>query len=95
MKVTLLSLDRDEVTGMIFVDFKKAFDVVNYQLSLANLRLYRASDTTLSLFTSYLTERKQFVTINGQRSDPLLLNKVYRMILCWDVFCSFFVNDTI
>lgn len=41
----LFSLDRDEVTGMIFVDFGKAFYVVNHQPLLSNLRLYNASDS--------------------------------------------------
>ena len=41
----LISLDRDEVTGMIFVDFGKAFYVVNDQPLLSNLRLYNASDS--------------------------------------------------
>ena len=37
----LFNLDQDEVTGMIFVDFGKAFYVVNHQLLLTKLRLYR------------------------------------------------------
>ena len=41
----LFSSDRDEVTGMIFVDFGKAFYVVNHQPLLINLRLYNASDS--------------------------------------------------
>ena len=40
----LFSLNRDEVTEMIFVDFGKGFYVVNHQPLLSKLRLYRASD---------------------------------------------------
>ena len=71
----LFNLDQDEVTGMIFVDFGKAFYVVNHQLLLTKLRLYRVSDSALSFFTSYVTERKHFVTINGQKSDPLTITQ--------------------
>ena len=47
----LYSLDRDEVTELVFVDFKKAFDVVDHSLLLKKFELYRASDTALSWFT--------------------------------------------
>ena len=41
----LFSLDQDEVTGMIFVDFGKAFYHVIHQRLLSNLRFNRASDS--------------------------------------------------
>ena len=41
----LFSLDRDEVTGMIFVDFGKAFYIGIHQPLLSNLRLNNASDS--------------------------------------------------
>ena len=37
----LFGLDRDEVTGLV-IDFKKAFDVVDHQILLKKLKLYRA-----------------------------------------------------
>ena len=36
----LFNLDQDKVTGMIFVDFRKAFDVVNHQLLLPYYHLF-------------------------------------------------------
>ena len=36
----LFNLDQDKVTGMIFVDFRKAFDVVNRQLLLPYYHLF-------------------------------------------------------
>lgn len=65
---------------MIFVDFSKAFDVANHQLLLTKLRLYRPSDSTLSWFTSYLTKREQFVTISGQRLDPLRRRSLFLFV---------------
>ena len=40
----LFNLDEDKLSGMVFVDFRKAFDVVDHQLLLTKLRLYRVSD---------------------------------------------------
>jgi hypothetical protein len=56
---------------MVFVDFKKAFDVVDHHLLLTKLRLYRLNDFALSWFQSYVTDRQQFVTIQGERSNSL------------------------
>ena len=40
----LFNLDEDKLSGMVFVDFRKAFDVVDHQLLLMKLHLYRVSD---------------------------------------------------
>ena len=61
----LFNLDEDKLSGMVFVDFRKAFDVVDHQLLLTKLRLYRVSDSSLSWFESYLSGRQQFVSIDG------------------------------
>ena len=37
----LFYLDQDKVTGMVSVDFKRAFDLVDHQFLLTKLRLYR------------------------------------------------------
>lgn len=36
----LFSLDNDEVSGLLLVDFRKAFDMVNHQLLLNKLRAF-------------------------------------------------------
>ena len=51
IKVTdqiLFNLDCGEVTGLVFVDFKKAFDIVDHQLLLKKLKLYRTGDVALT-----------------------------------------------
>ena len=58
------------VTGLAFVDFRKAFDVINHELLLKKLSIYGANDLSLlSWFGSYLTGRKQYVRINGYCSN--------------------------
>ena len=68
------NLDEDKLSDMAFIDFRKAFDVVNPQLFLSKLRLYRVIDPLLSWF-EYLSGRQQFISIDGQRSDSLLIKQ--------------------
>ena len=82
------------LSGMVFVDFRKAFDVVDHQLLLTKLRLYRVSDPSLSWFESYLSGRQQFVSIDGQRSDSLLFKQgVLQGSVLGPALCLLFVND--
>ena len=71
----LFNLDQDKLSGMVFVDFRQAFDVVDHQLLPTKLRLWRVSDPSLSWFESYLSGRQQFVSIDGQRSDSPLIKQ--------------------
>ena len=57
----------DYVIG-ILLDFSKAFDTVNHKVLLDKLYHYGIRDNDLQWFQSYLTERQQFVTYNGDSS---------------------------
>ena len=58
----------------VFIDLKKAFDMVPHNLILEKLQVMGVQDTELIWFTDYLLERKQFVTINNQSSDVTSVN---------------------
>ena len=48
-------MDDDNVTGLVFVDFQKAFDVIEREIVLKNVELYGVtSKPLLSWFNSYL-----------------------------------------
>ena len=55
------AMDNDFMNGVIFVDLRKAFDLVSHRHLLHKLDPYRCNPTALSWFRSYLTDRKQSV----------------------------------
>ena len=65
----LTNIDNNEFNGVIFVDFKKAFDVIDHDLLLRKLFLYGMSDNALELFQSYLTSRQQCVIVGTKKSS--------------------------
>jgi retron-type reverse transcriptase len=65
----LTNLDDGNIVGTVFIDFKKAFDLVDHEILLYKLRLYHFSDNTLNFFRSYLSNRKQRIKADGVKSE--------------------------
>ena len=55
----------------IFIDLQKAFDTVNHKILLDKLEHYGIRGTPLQWFSSYLSNRKQFVHVNDSNSTVL------------------------
>ena len=65
----LSTINNSEVVGAIFLDLKKAFNLVNHNILLKKLSLYTANSPFVSLFKSYLELRSQSVYVNGEYSN--------------------------
>ena len=72
---TRSSLDNRQFGCGIFVDLQKAFDIVNRDILLAQLEHFGIRGHALNWFKYYLSNRSQFVTVNG--SDSNLMRITY------------------
>ena len=54
-------IDQGDLVGTLFIDFRKAFDVVDHTLLLKKLSFYKFSESALQWFTSYLSTRLQAI----------------------------------
>ena len=65
---------RLELTSLVFIDFCKAFDVIDHEL-LKKLSIYGVRSSSIAWFKSYLSERKQFITLEKVKSEQLTLKR--------------------
>ena len=62
------ALDQGNFACGIFIDLQKAFDTVDHNILLKKLEYYGVRGLANDWFRSYLTNRQQFVSINGFNS---------------------------
>ena len=65
----LSAINRSEFIGTVYLDFKKAFDLVNHKTLLIKLKQYFPQSKITEFIESYLTNRSQFVILNGNKSN--------------------------
>ena len=71
LDVWLQSLDDNKIVGALFLDLSAGFDVINHELLLKKLHLYKFSANSMNWFRSYLSDRFQAVQVESALS-PLL-----------------------
>ena len=62
-------LDEGNIGCVIFVDLQKAFHTMEHDILLAKLSHYGIRGLANGWFRSYLSNRKQYVLINGHESS--------------------------
>ena len=63
----LSSIHKSEIVGALFLDFRKAFDLVNHSILLKKLSLYLPNSPTIDFLKSFLENRFQFVNLNKKK----------------------------
>ncbi len=64
-----------KMTGVVFLDLKKAFDTVDHTILIKKLTTFGIGPNTRNWFKSYLSDRKQTVKHNG-------VSSTYKLIRC-------------
>ena len=63
------TIDNKKYGCGIFIDLSKAFDTVNHEILLRKMEHYGIRGVALEWFRSYLSNRKQYVYLNGEPSQ--------------------------
>jgi len=65
----LNAINNHEMVGTVFLDLRKAFDLVDHTILLDKLLHYFQKGSSVSFFASYLSDRRQAVYLNGSYSN--------------------------
>ena len=87
-------MDNGNLTGLLLIDFRKAFDLINHEILMKKLAYYGVEDNVLQWFSSYLKDTKQRVSIGSSLSDVLpMLNGVPQGSCLGLLLFLLYVND--
>lgn len=78
----------------IFMDLAKAFDKIDHNILLNKLKRFPLSHCLIKLLGSYLTNRKQFVCVFGEKSEGIIpLSSVPQGSILSPLLFALFIND--
>ena len=88
------SLDNNLVVGVVFVDFRKAFDTVSHSLLLKKLQGLGITGDLWSWIRDYLNNRSQVTIVNGCPSERKMVKYgVPQGSVLGPMLFSLFCND--
>ena len=68
---TITSAINNKYCAGVFIDLTKAFDTVNHDLLVSKLNVYGIRGIAIHWLSNYLTNRKQYVNVDGHSSNLL------------------------
>ena len=88
------NMDNGKLTGVVFIDIRKAFDSIDHSILLKKLAYYIVSQVEFTWFQSYLANRQQQCQVNNSLSDKReMICKVLQGSILGPLLFLIYIND--